>query len=113
MDAPACEFGQSSTNTHRFERFAMTTTATFSLSTGRIVLFGDPAADAHRRVGVGDALVRDAADAEAGAELDTALISGGIGRDGLTITASSGRVRVLHGFIDQPRYQRGRRRRNG
>jgi hypothetical protein len=91
----------------------MTTTATFSLNTGRIVLFGGPAAESHLDAR-DNRVVGDGADApEAGIELDSALISGGIGHDGLTITASSGRVRVLHGFIDQPRHQRGRRRRNG
>ena len=93
----------------------MTITATFSLCTGRLVLFGDPEADAPL-LGGGAGVFGNASSgrgaAEGDADLDSALINGGIGRDGLTITANSGRVRVLRGFIDQPRYQRGRRRRN-
>jgi hypothetical protein len=94
----------------------MTITATFSLCTGRLVLFGDPEADAPLLGGGADVFGNASAGrgaAEPDADLDGALINGGIGRDGLTITANSGRVRVLRGFIDQPRYQRGRRRRNG
>jgi hypothetical protein len=91
----------------------MTITATFSLCTGRLVLFGDPEADAPLLGGGADVFAGAANDAAQEADLDGALINGGIGRDGLTITASSGRVRVLRGFIDQPRHHRGRRRRNG
>ena len=92
----------------------MAITATFSLSTGRLVLFGDAEAESPLLGGGANVFAspgtgNDAAEGDA--DLDSALINGGIGRDGLTITANSGRVRVLSAFLDQPRYQRERRRR--
>jgi hypothetical protein len=94
----------------------MAITATFSLRTGRLVLFGNPEAEAPLLGGGADvfAHARAGHDRAGGdADFDGALVNGGIGCHGLTITASSGRVRVMRGFVDQPRDQRGRRRRNG
>jgi hypothetical protein len=94
----------------------MAITATFSLCTGRLVLFGNPEAETPLLGGGADVFAHTGAgyDGTGGdADLDGALVNGGIGRHGLTITASSGRVRVMRGFVDQPRHERGRRRRDG
>ena len=95
----------------------MAITTTFSLSTGRLVLFGDTEAVPDRLFDGGDdRLIGNASDSsglpEGRADFGTTPINGGDGRDGLTITANSGRVRVIHAFRDEPRYRDDRTRPN-